>query len=488
MKNIKKPVALIRSPLVWSLFLGFVLLLLSSGPAGAVSADEDRLLRFAADDKDNSTVRSLLAQGVSPNAPGDFDGRTAVHNAAKGGAAQNLAAMLQAGGKPNVQDRDGDTPLHLASMGSFSGGFTDHAAAVRVLLKHGANLNRTNSAGETPLHVAVFNGAAAAHADVVSALLDAGAKPSQVDGNGLTALQRFARHNENNGAIVRLLLRAGADPDRLTPGGDTPLHLAIKNGRKGRVVKALLNGGAEPCVQDADGYTPYQLYYAQDEPGIRQALSRAGGGDLACDDASKQTDKGGRGNGEGGSGKSGTNAQASWPPAVASLEQQMVTVQGNTQLGKYEVTQELWTAVMGSNPSKFGGCDECPVEMVSWDDVQVFLKKLNALTGNQYRLPTEAEWAAALGSGGGAWHRENSGMRTHPVGQKSPNELGLYDMKGNVWEWVEDCWEGDCSRRVVRGGSWGGNPRVLRSAVRLGLDTGVRDSYFGFRVARTLTP
>ncbi len=375
-------------------------------------------------------------------------------------------------------------------MGSFSLGFTDHVAAVRILLKHGADLHRTNNSGETPLHVAVFTGVSAAHVGVISALLNAGAKPQQVDGNGLTALQRFVRHSENNGAIVRLLLRSGAGPDQKDPQGDAPLHAAIKSGGsygKAEVVEALLDGGANPCVRDAREYTPYQM--SSDMNRIHRALSRAGGGDLACDDASKQADKGGRGNGEGGSGESGTNARASsWPSAVASLEQQMVTVQGNVQLSKYEVTQALWTAVMGSNPSKFGGCAQCPVESVSWDDVQVFLKKLNALTGDRYRLPTEAEWAAALGSGGGAWHIENSGERTHPVGQKTPNELGLYDMKGNVWEWVEDCWEGDCSQRVSRGGSWYDFPRFLRSATRLWDVTGDRFNVVGFRVARTLTP
>ena len=166
----------------------------------------------------------------------------------------------------------------------------------------------------------------------------------------------------------------------------------------------------------------------------------------------------------------------------------MVTVQGSTQLSKYEVTQELWTAVMGTNPSHFGGCGQCPVEVVSWDDVQVFLGKLNALTGDRYRLPTEAEWAAAVGSGGGAWHWENSGDRTHPVGQKAPNELGLYDMKGNVWEWMEDCWEGDCSRRVLRGGAWSFCPRNLRSASRSWDGTGNRVIDVGFRLAWTLTP
>ena len=123
-------------------------------------------------------------------------------------------------------------------------------------------------------------------------------------------------------------------------------------------------------------------------------------------------------------------------------------------LGKYEVTQGQWEAVMGSNPSRFDGCGpDCPVENVSWDDVQEFIRRLNAREGgNRYRLPTEAEWeyAARAGTNGDhygnlaaiAWHEDNSGNRTHPVGRKAPNEWGLYDMLGNVWEWVEDWYGG----------------------------------------------
>ena len=298
MKSMKHP---LRT--TWVLLLGLVLAVLSSGPAGAVSDDEGRLIRFAAHDKDNSTVRSLLAEGVSPNAPGNFDSRTAVHSAAKGGAANNLAAMLQAGGKPNVQDRDGDTPLHLASMGSFSGGFTDHAAAVRILLKHGADLHRTNNAGETALHVATHTGVGSAHPDVIKALLAAGANPQQVDGNGLTALQRFVRHGSDDGEIVALLIKAGADPDDKDSRGDAPLHAAIKTGGsngKANVVEALLDGGANPCVRNARGYTPYHM--SDDMIRIHQALDRAGGfdashaGDSGCqmgsEDAPQMTDKG----------------------------------------------------------------------------------------------------------------------------------------------------------------------------------------------------
>ena len=188
------------------------------------------------------------------------------------------------------------------------------------------------------------------------------------------------------------------------------------------------------------------------------------------------------------------------------------------EIGKYEVTQALWQAVMGENPSKFEGCAECPVEMVSWDDVQTFLAKLNALTGQQYRLPTEAEWeyaarggrhsrdyeyAGSNDAGAVGWYGDNSGDKTHPVGRKRANELGLHDMSGNVEEWVQDCWNdgyegapddgrawerGDCSRRVVRGCSWLNSPRGLRSANRVRSDTGIRSFNLGFRVTRTLTP
>ena len=179
-------------------------------------------------------------------------------------------------------------------------------------------------------------------------------------------------------------------------------------------------------------------------------------------------------------------------------------------IGKYEVTQELWEAVMGSNPSYFKG-DNLPVERVSWNDVQEFLRKLNAMTGKNYRLPTEAEWEfAARGgnnsrgykySGGNsignvAWFGGNSGSRTHAVGTKSPNELGIYDMSGNVYEWCQD-WYGSYSsssqrnpqgpnsgsRRVIRDGSWGSNARDCRVSYRLSLTPGRRGSVLGFRLA-----
>ena len=151
-------------------------------------------------------------------------------------------------------------------------------------------------------------------------------------------------------------------------------------------------------------------------------------------------------------------------------------------IGETEVTQELWEAVMGSNPSEFKGDNQRPVEYVSWYDCQEFIKKLNQLTGKKFRLPTEAEWEyAARGgkysrgykySGSNdvdevAWYKSNSGETTHPVATKEANELGLYDMNGNVWEWCKD-WYGyyqsnsqtnptgpsEGGHRVLRGGGW----------------------------------
>jgi formylglycine-generating enzyme required for sulfatase activity len=180
-------------------------------------------------------------------------------------------------------------------------------------------------------------------------------------------------------------------------------------------------------------------------------------------------------------------------------------------IGKYEVTQKQWREIMGNNPSNFKNCDNCPVEMVSWNDVQEFIKKLNQKTGKNYRLPTEAEWeyAARGGSqsrgykyagsnniGEVAWYDDNSSSKTHAVGGKKPNELGIYDMSGNVYEWCSD-WYGNYSAgsqrnpqgptsgplRLLRGGSWGLNARYCRVSNRLNVNPGYRINYSGFRLA-----
>ena len=162
-------------------------------------------------------------------------------------------------------------------------------------------------------------------------------------------------------------------------------------------------------------------------------------------------------------------------------------------IGETEVTQELWRAVMGNNPSHFSGTN-LPVERVSWNDCQTFIQKLNQLTGKNFRLPTEAEWEYAARGGKKskgykyagsntlsdvAWYKDNSSDRTHPVKQKQANELGLYDMSGNVYEWCQD-WFGTYSSsaqtnpkgpssgsgRVGRGGSWSYLARNCRVSYR----------------------
>jgi formylglycine-generating enzyme required for sulfatase activity len=182
-------------------------------------------------------------------------------------------------------------------------------------------------------------------------------------------------------------------------------------------------------------------------------------------------------------------------------------------LGKYEVTQAQWQAVMEKNPSGFTGDPTRPVENVSWEDVQEFIRRLNTKeNGVTYRLPTEAEWEYAARAGTTtaysfgndksqlsqyAWYGDTSGNQTHPVGKLKPNAWGLYDMHGNVWEWVQD-WYGPYtagaavepaglssgSRRVVRGGSWDSGASYCRSAYRLYAAPGYRGGGLGFRLLR----
>lgn len=186
------------------------------------------------------------------------------------------------------------------------------------------------------------------------------------------------------------------------------------------------------------------------------------------------------------------------------------------RIGKAEVTQAQWLAVMGSNPSRVSGCDLCPVEKVSWDDVQKLIQRLGAQTDLPLRLPTEAEWEYAARGGARqqrwvgtdnqlelgtfAWYDVNSDGRTHPVCQKLPNVFGLCDMTGNVFEWVGDRYDQryddkptpDSTEdptavhpRVLRGGGWGYSSRLARTAYRGGDPPSTASGSIGFRLAFT---
>ena len=182
-------------------------------------------------------------------------------------------------------------------------------------------------------------------------------------------------------------------------------------------------------------------------------------------------------------------------------------------IGQTEVTQELWEAVMGANPSNWKGL-KLPVEKVSWNDCQTFITKLNQLTGQQFRLPTEAEWEfAARGGtkskgykysgsdtiGDVAWYYNNSSSKTHEVATKQANELGIYDMSGNVWEWCQDWYDSSyysssvinnptgpttsSSSRVIRGGGWYNGATHCRVAYRFRDTPASTNSYLGLRLA-----
>jgi formylglycine-generating enzyme required for sulfatase activity len=194
---------------------------------------------------------------------------------------------------------------------------------------------------------------------------------------------------------------------------------------------------------------------------------------------------------------------------------------GDFLMGQHEVTRAEWRLVMGTDPSQDRGCEEerCPVESVSWDEVQVFLARLGARSGARYRLPTEAEWEYAARSGGRAeryagggevdrvaWYTRNSGRRNHPVGQKSPNGLGLHDMSGNVWEWTADWYDdgyyavsprqdpsgpaapaGPTVDHVIRGGCKTGeaaNERTSRRSYGYQRSSSDRADKIGFRLVR----
>lgn len=186
-------------------------------------------------------------------------------------------------------------------------------------------------------------------------------------------------------------------------------------------------------------------------------------------------------------------------------------------MGTMEVTERQWKALMGTDPLEDRHCGgDCPVGAVSWDQVQVYLRKLSRKTGQRYRLPSEAEWEYACRAGkrqkycGGdeldpvAWFAGNSAGRSRPVGENEPNAFGLSDMSGSVYEWVQDCsnknyvgapadgsaWlTGNCAERVLRGGSWANTEDLARPSSRVVHGRDQDDvAIFGFRVARDLKP
>ena len=215
--------------------------------------------------------------------------------------------------------------------------------------------------------------------------------------------------------------------------------------------------------------------------------------------------------------------QTQMRPASQAFEPEMVAIPGQDyEMGKTHVTVEQFAAFVNDagydagnscwtfessgvgersgrnwrNPG-FSQGDQHPVVCINWNDAQAYLEWLSRKTGKTYRLPAENEWKTACDGGkdhqycGGddlgrlGWYSGNSGNKTHPVGQKRANGYGLYDMSGNAWQWMQECWEGDCSKRVLRGGSWDDDSAFTRAASRGGDSSSARLNGNGFRVARS---
>lgn len=195
----------------------------------------------------------------------------------------------------------------------------------------------------------------------------------------------------------------------------------------------------------------------------------------------------------------------SFGKGIKGITKFVANVSNDYYIGKFEVTQALWQAVMGSNPAKNKG-DNLPVEKVTWTECQDFIKKLNELTGKNFRLPTALEWVYAARGGSKssgykysgsnklsevAWFDSNSKDKTHPVGTKMPNELGLYDMSGNVWEWCQDLGKSTKksskslhgASRILCGGSWSDNAKYCTSLYLDEKPEGFYSIYTGMRLA-----
>ena len=461
--------------------------LLLSGAAQSVLNDRLLDVEWVA----TATSAQLLAQVANALPSGllqtDDCGRTPIHLVAHFAARNNI--------DPRVAELD---PLvshaDIQRFDLFNGG-------LRALLEQGASVHAVDGTGNSVLHYAVSGAAKVASAS------DGQAFPSA----GMGLLQELRRL----GADFRSQGSAGlwpvhyAQPGRAFESGtNSRLASAISEvfGTSGNVNPATgsASGSFEPsldsCVligASADRTAPSELLAGNGAPpaGFQPPTSAAES--LGMEFVKVPAGSFVMGSPEDEEGRD------------SDERQREVRISQGFWLGKYEVTQGEWEAVMGTNPSEFAECGaRCPVEEVSWDDVQEFIRRLNEResgSGYAYRLPTEAEWeyAARAGTAGArhgeldeiAWWAWNSGWTTHPVGEKRANAWGLHDMLGNVWEWTADWYRSypgaryefdyTGSHRVDRGGGWFSYARLVRSASRASYPPGARRDSIGFRLVRT---
>ena len=448
----------------------------------------------------------------------------ALFSAAVSGNVLEVARQLNYGADVNSRNDDDATPLHFAAL-------SGHRDVAEFLISKGADVKAREKHGGTPLYFAAVMG----HKDVVELLVARGAKadtlyiaalPGQKDIAELLIASSVDFNAREKTRIKRLQTDHASREEqqfwqRIQSGEDTKaMHAYLDKYPDGSHAAAVQERLAANVArqeqqlwrqaQAGESIQPIQAYLDKYPSGIHVAAAQE-----KLDAILKA-----KGNG---------------PKAVTTFRdcpdcpEMLVIPAGNIEmgeagsthrvtlksfaLGKTEVTQGQWKAVMGNNPSHFVRCgDNCPVEQVSWNDAQAFIQKLNAITGKQYRLPSEAEWEYACQAGGQeeycgsdnldsvAWHDGNSGKNTHPAAGKQANAFGLYDMSGNVWEWVEDsyhadysgipadgsAWQGDGANRVLRGGSWIVSPRVGAEVGRNWYEPASSYYNLGFRLAREL--
>ncbi len=450
----------------------------------------------------------------------------ALFKAAESGNVTAIRKALTQGISVNAIDADGWNALIIASG-------EGKLQAVQALVKAGADVNSASKRGETALMAAVLSGNIA----VVKYLLSEGADKTAVTTKGLTAADIAGQAKKPE--IAKLLAPAGnkAQAAKTAPpkaavskNVATKENAAVEAFQKGRYDEATTLFKELVTLDPKNALAWHFLGQAQEKRGDMPSAKAAYAKSLEIQPTGEVAER--------------TKSFLSRMPGEKDCADcpEMVTLPaGNFNMGsnngdsdekpahkvsvaafamsKYEVTQGQWKAIMGSNPSELKNCgDNCPVENVSWNDVQEFIRKLNAKTGKQYRLPSEAEWEYACRAGAQqeycgsdnidavAWYgayadpKGNSARTTNRVGQRQANAWGLYDMSGNVWEWVEDSyhdsyngapsdgsvWQGDGAKRVLRGGSWDFDPQDARAANRRWNDPAYRFNVIGFRLARTL--
>ena len=486
-------------------------------------------LHWTASWGDHLEVSVLLDAGADPSAiTYSDDGETPLHSAVLGASMENIdgdhlaviATLLKAGADPMAPSADGRTPLH--SVFSRSRDANRDRPLISALLDGGAGEDLT------PAHIAVLTG------DLVQLkeALERGVDPNTADAYGWTPLHfaGLAGSLIRDSAMIRELVATGANPSARDRNGLTPLGVLSKYGGEVWVVRALLEAGANGGAEAETGGVQSGL-----STDVHVAASELDPGDTFrdCDRCPELVVV------PAGSFMMGLpESQASF--LEWELPRHRVTIGSRFAVGVYEVTFAEWdTCALAGGCGGYWPADEGwgrgsrPVANVSWEDTQAYLAWFSAETGEHYRLLSEAEWeyvarahtetARYWGESEAAQCRYanaydqttaeelDTGLEpvscsdgysgTAPVGSFEPNAFGLYDVLGNVKEWTGDCWNnsysgapadgsawrvGDCSERMVRGGSWLSVPQFVHSARRGSETAGRRDRRNGFRVARTI--